>query len=289
MRRDPGWDQLPLGDHILAESPRWEPATATLSWVDCVARTLCWSTIAAEDSWGAVSRRSFDALVTAAVPDEESGGWWVAAGSQLRRVTRAGEAVGDPLPVSPRFPAVRTNDMVRGPRGRLLVGLFTEDRHSPLGSVWSVDPATGEAWSVVGDLVTSNGLGFSPDASLLYVVDTARGALSRHSYDPDSGQAEPGTPLIRWSGPGVLDGITVDSAGHIWVAVWDAAQVHRYSADGELLEALDTPVRRPSAVALVGPAEDVLVVTTARLDIAEPVGGVGPDRAGRLYGCAVTR
>jgi hypothetical protein len=48
---------------------------------------------------------------------------------------------------------------------------------------------------------------------------------------------------------------------------------------------LDTPVARPSALALV---DELLVVTTARRDLHRVDGEPAPDPAGRLYAYALT-
>ena len=66
----------------------------------------------------------------------------------------------------------------------------------------------------------------------------------------------------------------------MWLAVWDAGEVRRYAPDGTLRATLATPVARPSALALVG---ELLVVTTARRDLARPDGEPPPDPEGRLY------
>ncbi len=56
--------------------------------------------------------------------------------------------------------------------------------------------------------------------------------------------------------------------------------MRRYAPDGTLRATLATPVARPSAVALV---EELLVVTTARRDLARFDGEPSPDPEGRLY------
>ena len=216
-------------------------------------------------------------LVTAAVPSPH--GWWVAVGSGVVEVSPDGAAVGPEHTVSPSFPDVRTNDMALDPAGRLVVGLFTEDRVSPRGALVRLDPDTGETMPLVTDLVTGNGIGFSPDGSRMYWVDTARGTLSTASYDP-VGSAGAAAVVVHEPGPGRLDGLVVDPSGDVWLAVWDAGEVRRYAPDGTLRATLATPVARPSTPALVG---ELLVVTTARRDLARPDGEPPPDPEGRLY------
>ena len=271
------WRELPLGDHVLAESPRWDAARRRLSWVDIVQGCVCWADLDGAGRWGSAQRFRMPELATAAVPSPR--GWWVAVGSGVVELSRDDASVGLEHMVSPDFPEVRTNDLALDPAGRLVVSLFTEDRVSPRAALVRLDPGSGVTTLLVSDVVTGNGIGFSPDGSRMYWVDTARGSLSAASYDP-SGSAGPATVIVREPGPGRLDGLVVDPAGEVWLAVWDAGELRRYAPDGTLRATLGTPVARPSALALVG---ELLVVTTARRDLALVDGEPPPDPEGRLY------
>ena len=271
------WQELPLGNHVLAESPRWDADRGLLSWVDAVQGTVAY---AGYDGtrWGPVHRFGMP-RVTAAVPSPR--GWWVATGDRVLEVSPVGVELGLEHAVSPEHPAVRTNDMAADPQGGLVVSLFTEDRVTPRAGFVHLDPASGRQHVLVGDVVTGNGIGFSPDGTRLYVVDTARGTLTAHAYEANPGTTGPGHVLVREPSPGRLDGLAVDPSGDVWVAVWDRGEVRRYAPDGTLRTTLTTPVTRPSAVALVGPA--LLVVTTARGDLTHVDGCPAPDNEGRLY------
>ena len=69
------------------------------------------------------------------------------------------------------------------------------------------------------------------------------------------------------------DGICVDSAGAIYAAHYAGGRVIRFSAEGEVLEALQLPVRNVTACCLGGPALDTLYVTTADDGGASPLDG----------------
>jgi sugar lactone lactonase YvrE len=182
--------------------------------------------------------------------------------------------------VSPDFPAVRTNDMTVDGAGRMLVGLFTEDRVSARGGVVAVDLVQGSVVPVATGYVTANGLAVTPDGDVLYAVDTARGSLRRHRLGE---AADGGAEVVQYAGPGVLDGLALGPDGDLWVAVWDAGELHRYEASGRLRMTVAVPVARPSAVAIASlEGADHLVVTTARSQRATDV-PLAPSPEGRLY------
>lgn len=283
----PTWQELPLGDHLLAESPRWDASRQRLSWVDILGGTVA-SAHWLDGRWSDVERRRVGRVPTAAQP--------LADGTLAVAVDGAVCVIGQDGTTKQRvvvcsdFPAVRTNDMTLDRAGRLLVGLFTEDRVSPGGGVVAVDLTTGRVTPVLHGYVTANGLAVTPDGEALYAVDTARCTLTRHRllrHGNASGSTESGRILVQHKGPGVLDGIALGPDGDIWVAVWGAGELRRYSSAGRLLGVVAVPVARPSAVAVVPlDAAPHLVVTTAR---SHPPGteedgtALRPDLEGRLY------
>lgn len=278
----PSWAELPFGEHVLAEGPRWDGERARLSWVDILSGTVSWSSWA-DGRWSEVQRHRVGRMPTAAEPLEGRDGWAVAVDGAVRTLDMGG-SLGPAVPVSPHFPDVRTNDMVALPDGRLVVGLFTEDRVSPRGGLVILDPATGHTSVLADGYVTANGLAVSSDEKSLYAVDTGRGTISRHSIAGGAGTEV----VVRHTGPGVFDGIVRGPEGDLWVAVWGAGEVHRYSTGGELRAVLQAPVTQPSALAIVAVEGSAhLVLTTARTN-QEPVDSLTPDPEGRLYWAPVS-
>ena len=84
--------------------------------------------------------------------------------------------------------------------------------------VYRIDSATGRLDCLVDDLAAPNGLAFSPDESVLYVVES-RATPSRRiwAWDVASGGALSNKRLhIDADGAGALDGIAVDALGNVW-------------------------------------------------------------------------
>lgn len=84
--------------------------------------------------------------------------------------------------------------------------------------VYRLDPATGSLQAVITDLAGPNGLAFSPDGAVLYVVESrARPSRLVWAYDVAAGGVVSGRRVaVDADGPGALDGIAVDAAGNLW-------------------------------------------------------------------------
>ncbi|MGZ5583095.1 MAG: SMP-30/gluconolactonase/LRE family protein [Usitatibacter sp.] len=84
-------------------------------------------------------------------------------------------------------------------------------------NVYRIDPATGEIEAVIEGLVNPNGLAFSPDEKLLYVVECGGPPRLIHAYDVDaSGQRLGKGHALIDSGPGTPDGFRCDVDGNLW-------------------------------------------------------------------------
>jgi gluconolactonase len=110
-------------------------------------------------------------------------------------------------------------------------------------SVYRLDPASGEATVVADDFDRPNGLCFSPDERLLYIVDTGAPANIR-VFDVEGGRLANSRVFVAMA-PGGSDGIRADRDGNIWAAAGWAGPgfdgVHCYSPEGELLGKIHLP------------------------------------------------
>ncbi|QKW17816.1 SMP-30/gluconolactonase/LRE family protein [Kitasatospora sp. NA04385] len=203
---------------------------------------------------------------------DRPGHWIAAAGTGIALLTPHGLVrwLARPEDGSP-FP-VRMNDGVCDPAGRFWAGSMSEGGAVPgAGSLYRTDP-DGSVHRVLGGLTVANGPAFNADATVLYLADSALGTVHRLTLDPDG---EPtGNEEFTRLATGSPDGMTVDTEGCLWVAVWDGAAVHRYHPDGALLDTLRLPTPRPTSVCL-RPEGGLLLVTTARHGLSGDAGPAG--------------
>lgn len=103
--------------------------------------------------------------------------------------------------------------------------------------VYRVDPTDGSVRAVTDDVAMPNGLAFSADERVLYVVDSGRRHLRR--FEVVAGASLAGGEVIAECDAGTYDGLRLDAEGRLWLAAHDG--VHCLAADGTLLGKLRLP------------------------------------------------
>ena len=172
----------------------------------------------------------------------------------------------------------RFNDVIADPGGRVFCG--TMPAGNGLARLYRLDP-DGSLALVFEDIGLSNGMGFSPDRSVLYHTDTGNRRIYRMDYDAATGEVRNREVLIETPAEaGAPDGMTVDHEGTIWSARWDGNALYRYDPQGQLLGKVPFPVRKVSSIAFGGEDLGTAYVTTAG---GENRGEVEGDKAGSLF------
>ena len=178
----------------------------------------------------------------------------------------------------------RLNDGKCDPAGRFLVGSMALDDRTGEEVLLSIGH-TGSITVLDGDLTLSNGLGWSPDATVLYSTDTIPGVIWSRAYDVDTGTVGPRREFLHIT-DGSPDGLCLDTDGNLWIAIWGAGEVRCYSPTATHLATVAVAAPNTSSVAFVGPGLDTLLITTASEQLSEPQSAEYPD-SGRLFTCGV--
>jgi gluconolactonase len=132
-----------------------------------------------------------------------------------------------------------------------ILGYYEGYKHEPEGpvtNVYRIDGATG-ALSVAADNINGpNGLAFSPDESILYVVESRADPRTIVAFDVVGGTKLANKRLVIDAGPkGTPDGFRVDVDGNLWCG-WGMGEagldgVHIFNAGGRLIGRIDLPER----------------------------------------------
>lgn len=255
------------GGYELAEGTRW--LGGQLVFTDILAGTLLAAPGAGPGDARPLARLGMPLGAVAPVAGKP-GHWIAAAGTGIALVGPDSTLTWLDRPEDGSPVAMRMNDGCCDPGGRFWAGSMSYDAIKGAGSLYRVD-ASGTVVKVLDGMTIVNGPAFTADGLLMYVSDTAAGLIYVCDVDPQTGDLS-GVRVfaeVPASG-GAPDGMTVDYAGRLWVALWDGAAVRCYRPDGTVEATVPVPAQRPTCVCLGGADADTLFVSTARYGIPDP-------------------
>ncbi|MDQ3464319.1 MAG: SMP-30/gluconolactonase/LRE family protein [Actinomycetota bacterium] len=179
-------------------------------------------------------------------------------------------------------PENRMNDGKVDPAGRFWAGTMALDSTPGAGTLYRLD-LDRSVHPVLTGLTISNGIDWSPDATTMYFIDSTPGTVTAYDYDRHTGAiSEPRTVLEVPPDDGMPDGMTVDSEGCLWVAIWGGSAVRRYAPDGTLLANVELPATQVTSCAFGGPALRDLYITTASEGLSAAA-RAGQPHAGAIF------
>lgn len=247
----------------LAEGPVWDAGGQRLLWVDILGGLVMEGRLA-DGLVTETARHQFTGMVGAVAPAVD-GQLLVAAQEHLVVLHGDGTRVDGPR-IVPAGESRRLNDAGVDPAGRFLVGTLSLAGESRSEVLVRLED-DGRLTTVDDDLTLSNGLAWSSDGARMYSVDTLRRTVSvrDQSTGGDAGQQTRRVHLELTDG--FPDGIALDAEDHLWVAIWGAGEVRRYSSGGDLVDRVRVPAPHTSSLAFAGDDLRTLVITTARAEL----------------------
>ncbi|MEA2178863.1 MAG: hypothetical protein QOG77_2160 [Solirubrobacteraceae bacterium] len=264
---------------LLSEGPRWDAHGDRLLWVDIVGSRLHRARFGADGLLHEAAPIQFDRFVGAAAP-AAGDGYVLAAGTGFLFADTSGTVCELAQPEAGRDD-VRMNDGACDPQGRFWAGTMAHDESPGAGVLYRLE-LDGTCTTVLSGLTISNGIGWSPDGTTMYLADSGTGCIDAFDFDGATGDIDGRRTLARITEPGVApDGLTVDEEGGIWVALWGGGALRRYDPRGSALASVPVPADRPTSCAFGGADGKTLFITTARHGLDEIALARQPD-AGRV-------
>lgn len=163
-------------------------------------------------------------------------------------------------------PEGRFNDGAADRQGRFWAGTMS---NKPENNLYRLDP-DGQVHVMQTGVTISNGIGWSPDNTIMYYSDSGPGIIYAYDFDAGTGTiSNRRTFVLPSDTDDVPDGLTVDSEGFIWCAHWGSWKVKRYDPDGNIEREIELPVKLPTSCMFGGPDLNELYITTARSPLSE--------------------
>ncbi len=261
----------------LGEGPMWDPKEKKLYWLDIAEYSVHYLAIETNEHKSWKMPEIIGALVLRA-----SGGLIVAVGNSIYSLELENNKLEKivTLPTTTHT-GLRFNDGKCDRLGRFWVGMADRSLENPQGGLFRIDP-DGTATQMEYGITISNGLGWSPDDKIFYFTDTLRHCVYQYDFDLALGQISNRRIFIQIKPEdGFPDGLTIDSAGFIWLALWDGGKILRISPDGNIDREIKFPIKRPTSCIFGGENFQTLFVTSCSRDINEDK--TLPEPAGALF------
>ncbi|MGE0821562.1 MAG: SMP-30/gluconolactonase/LRE family protein [Candidatus Binatia bacterium] len=170
------------------------------------------------------------------------------------------------------------NDIFTDQAGRVYAGSLRSDpfktgERTP-GELWRI-LGPGQVEQVYDKVGLTNGIGFSPDERIIYHADSAGPHIIVHDVAAD-GAATNRRTIAQMTGGTIPDGLAVDEAGCIWVAIYGGNCAARYTPEGKLDRKIDVPAKAVTSLCFGGQDRRALYIVTA--DNTEH-----PERKGTIF------
>jgi sugar lactone lactonase YvrE len=245
---------------LLGEGLRWDARRNDLLAVDIIDGCVYRLGLLPSGDLSLLRRYWVPGTVGAVVPSGGDDGWMMAAGRGFVHLSPEGAL----RPIAQVAPfGSRMNDGACDPQGRFWAGALAQDFRPGAGSLYRLE-RDGQVEAVLDGLTISNGIGWSPDGTVMYLADSGPGEVHAFAFDGERGTISDDRVLITVDEDvGVPDGLTVDAGGDLWVAIYGGARVNRYSPEGALRQVLHVPAEQCTSCAFAGPDLNRLYVTTA--------------------------
>ena len=157
---------------------------------------------------------------------------------------------------------VKINDATSGPDGSFYCGTDASDYEKDV--LFRVNPD--ETIDIIDEGVKlCNGMGFSPDETIFYSTDTIQKIIYKWDYNKSTREISNKRVFVKNDAPdqGLTDGMTIDSEGYVWSAIWWGSKVMRFDPDGKLEREIHFPASQTSCVMFGGKDLNELYVSTA--------------------------
>ena len=258
---------------IVGESPLWSVLQQRWYWVDIPRKTI-WSYDPATQSthsWLCSEMVANIALTTA-------GTLIAAMESGIFHITlQDGPAVNASLlaALPEAGPGIRFNDGRCDRQGRYWSGTMFMDMAAArdIGNLYRYTTDDGLSAPVVSQLLTQNGLAWSPDGKTMYLSDShpQRQLIWAFDYDTDSGTPHGQRVFADMTNmAGRPDGAAVDTYGCYWICANDGAAVVRFTPEGKVDRTISLPMKKPAMCSFGGSNLDELMITSINPDPQTP-------------------
>ncbi len=240
---------------VIGEGPLWHPGERRLYWVDITRGRMF-----RYDPATGRHEQCYEGEVVGGYTIQADGALLLFMAKGAVKIWREGTltTVVDEIPDER---ASRFNDVIADPAGRVFCGTVSGPDH--WGRLYRLD-TDARLTTLVYDVGTPNGMGFTPDRKQMYFTDSHAHEIYLFDYDQATGAISRQRQFVKApDGEGSPDGMTVDAEGYIWSARWGGGCLVRYTPGGVEERRIAFPAKKVSSVTFGGDDYTDIYVTTA--------------------------
>lgn len=264
----------------LAEGPHWDHRTQKLYFVDIFGQKIC----RLDPASGSVTSTYIEnGPVGVAIPVYDEPDKFVAgSGTDFVLVTwdsgfsKATASASILTTVDTNRNGTRWNDGKVDSSGRFWGGTMGPEENGVavpnLGSLYLIGPDFAPKVKIT-PVTISNGLAWNKEDDTLYYIDSPTRQVVAYDYDRLNGNISNKRivfDLEKNNITGLPDGMTIDTDGNLWIAVYLGSRVLNVNPKtGQLIRSIKLPAERVTSVAFGGPFLNILYVTTSSYGLSE--------------------
>ncbi|BBB58537.1 gluconolactonase [Undibacterium sp. KW1] len=268
-------ESIPAVNCIVGESPLWHAEQAAWYWVDIPAKTV-WKLDARNGrltSWLTTEMVACIALKQDGdfIAGMESGLFNLHLGEGSRALQTR---LAAPAELKESGTGMRFNDGRCDRQGRFWSGTMFMDMAAAkaIGNLYRYSTAQGLSEPVVSNLLTQNGLAWSPDGKTMYLSDSHPASQTIWAFDYDMEDGMPHNKRVfadMKPMAGRPDGAAMDIDGCYWICGNDGACLLRFTPAGKLDRTIALPMNKPAMCTFGGPDMSTLLVSSIGAGKAE--------------------
>ncbi|MEN3745793.1 SMP-30/gluconolactonase/LRE family protein [Sphingomonas sp. HF-S3] len=251
----------------LGEGPIWSARDGAVYWTDILSGRLNRLTLGDDrvESWNIGGYLGW-------VIERERGGFVAGIDRRIVTLDLDGPRIETLAELTGEDPGNRVNDAKADRHGRIWAGTMPVAADRASGAFYRLD-TDGRVSRVDRGYRIANGPAIATDASHLFHTDSGLRTIFRFDINDDGSLGERMPFIVFEQGWGDPDGMTLDADGGLWVACWGAGCVTRFTPDGNRDRSIALLASQITSCVFAGQALDRMFVTSAAVDVDEPLGG----------------
>lgn len=248
----------------LGEGPLWLPQTNELMWVDInKGEVHCFGLK------NKIDDIVYHGVKTSCIVSVSENEFLIADTNKFVKCNKKTNTHSPYLEIDFKDSNIRFNDGKIDPNGNFWIGTMDMDASPNKGSLYRID-SNKNVTEVLPNITISNGLAWALDGKTMYYIDSYDHAVYAFDFNEKSEISNQRVAFEVAKELGTPDGMTIDSNGNLWIAMWGGSAVICWNPkSGQILDRIEVPAPHVTSCVFGGKEMNTLFITTAREGLSD--------------------